>query len=332
MTTANDPRALVRNARALVNARKANTEHPHRVGIERAQRGDFAGAVQALEQAIGGAADAPWSYLGLGDALVALGRLDDARDAYLRTIEHTPPTALALRESAGNGLVNVGDLESATATFQAILSAEPDRSSTRIALARILGRLGAGAQAEAATLLADLDEVEDPTVVADAVNSGNRHPGLFRLLAKSFAERREHERSIDMCFLALAHDPTDRRSLLLLADGIVAHAAFIESYLEPEPDASHPFARLAQRAFALIDRAADGSSGDVDLAMARARVADVLPDARKVAASSWQVLAHLSPDTPVWQRELGDRLAAIGRFDEAGRAYDRAIALGYTVF
>ena len=330
--TDNDPRALLRNARVLVNARKSNTEHPHRLGTELAHRGDFEGAVDAFQRAIEETPDAPWSHLGMGEALVQLGRLTEARTAYLQAIRFTPTTALALRNSVGAGLMKVGDLSAAADVFRDILVREPGRASTKVALARVLLQQGFDAQIQAATLLASLERVEDRTVIITALNAGARQPGVFRLMAKSFAERNEHERAINMCHLALAHDSSDRRALLLLADEVCAMARSLDNYLEPEPDRDHPFALQVRHSFDLLDPAADANPDDAELMLARARLADTLPDGQRTAATCWSAVTRVAPNTALWHREFGDRLAVIGDFDEAGQAYDRAVALGYEVF
>lgn len=331
--TDTDPKALLRNARALVNARKSKTDHPHRVATELAARGDFEGAVEAFTRAVQESPEAPWTHLGLGDALVELGRHDEARDAYSQALNHTPKSALALLDSIGAGLAKVGDFDAAERVFRSNLTAESDRPSTKVALARVLLSQGAAAQSEAGSLLATVESDDvDRSLISAALGVNPRNPGLLRLMAKSFGARHEYERAIAMLHLALTHDPDDRASVVLLGETLTAHAPGVTGYLEPEPDANHPFAPMVLQSFEIVDRAFSRNQSDLDLACARAKISDLLPGGQRVAAESWRSVTALDPDVSSWQREFGDRLAAIGEFEAAGAAYDRAIALGYEVF
>src|SRR6478672_6527598 len=129
-----DPRDLVRQARALL--RSGGDEHPHRRGVQQAERGDYTAAIASFREAITAVPDAPWSYVALADVLVETGALDEAAEALRLALERTPPNAGALQESIAVSLIRVGAIDAAISAFRSLLVREPGRSSAAVGLAR----------------------------------------------------------------------------------------------------------------------------------------------------------------------------------------------------
>jgi GTP-binding protein EngB required for normal cell division/tetratricopeptide (TPR) repeat protein len=79
------------------------------LGEVKAQRRDDEGAVAAFGRAVDLSVDASWAWLGLGDALVRLGRADPARDAYRRVLSSVRDPERRARAHAGRGRLALGE-------------------------------------------------------------------------------------------------------------------------------------------------------------------------------------------------------------------------------
>lgn len=312
-----DPRALLREARALIDARKSKTEHPHRTGKEMASRGDFEGAASAFRRAIATNPDAPWSHVALGDALLEMQLRGEALTAYREALTYTPSSALALRESIGTGLLRSGDDTGAIAVLREVLAQGSDRSTTKVALARALLAQATAQQKEAALLLSSSEDADlDDELVSAALAVAPRTSSLLRRLAISLSARGDHDGAFALAQLGLAHDPGDLDLTLTLAD--IALARFDDS-------------ASAAQVFALVDEAFADRPTDLTLATRRAALADRIGD-QSFAVKAWQDLAELQSDDALVHLEYGNRLALAGRFEDAGVAFDRSIELGYEAF
>ena len=321
-----DPRALLREARALVEARKNHTEHPHRTGVELAARGNFDAAAASFRRAIASNPDAPWSHVALGDALLELQRHDEALAAYREAVTRTPGSALALRESIGTGLGRSGDAGAAIDVLREVLAQAPDRSTTKVALARALLTKAAADQSEAASLLTNSDggDVDDELVRA-ALAVAPHTAGLYRRLALSLAARGDHLGALTVAQIGLAHDPEDTGLVITLADVAIANVS------GPAQAQLVGSTESIRRVFELVEAAFARQPDNVSLAERRALLADHLGD-DSASAHAWGDLVELSTDDPMHLVEFGNRLAQAGRFEDAGAAFDRSIVLGYEKF
>jgi predicted Zn-dependent protease len=315
-----DPRDLVRQARALL--RSGGDDHPHRRGVQQAERGEYSAAIASFREAIAAVPDAPWSYVALADVLVETGSLDEAADALSRALERTPANASALRESIAVGLIRTGALDAAVDAFRALLAQEPDRSAAAVGLARALFAQADALRLEAAQLLIETPDLGDSEQLLEAaIEAAPRLPGLYRRLAESLAARGDHTRAITVIQVGLIHDPDDADALALLAE-LLATDAGSDELLSAE---------RAESLLQLVERAVSLRPDDRDVLVRRAQLLTRFAAPLR-AAEAWKAVITVEPEVAVWHRELGDRLAEAGDFEAAGVAYDRAVALGYQVY
>ena len=317
---ANDPSALLRNARAVI--RKGAQDHPHRRGMEQAAQGSYEAAIASFREAIASTPDAPWSYLALAQVLVETGEPAEAADTFRRALERTPAPAVALQESIAAGLGGLGDLDAAIAAYRAVLVEEPGRSTATVGLARALLGRAEQMQGEAARLLVDAHELDlDPRLIEAAIDAAPRVPGLYPRLARSLAARGDRTRAITVIQVGLAHDPEDPDALALLAEILADDDGAGETLPDDE----------RERLIDLLEQAGDANPDDGALLVQKARLIGS-QGAPARAVEAWRAVVAREPDVAEWHRELGDQLARAGDFEGAGAAYDRAVALGYHVY
>ncbi len=307
-------RQLLRDARSVMRARREGGEHPHQRGMTLLAAGRADDAVTAFLAAIELMPDAPWSRLGLGDARWLQGDAAGATAAYRDALARTPTGAGALLGTLGAAFERVGDLETAVTAYRRALDADPAQRAHRVGLARSLAELARRHLDEAAAVLGAADLSADELAVTEAVlELAPRAPGLLRRHALALAESGSSDRAIGLLHLALAHDPDDVAAVAAVARLLPASA-------------SSPVTRRV-----LVDLADDlvaRGRATLDVLVARARLLDEDGGAPESVAA-WEAVVDAAPDDARWHKELGDRLAACGRLEEAGTAYDRAIARGF---
>lgn len=316
-----DAHSLIGNASALRQSKGPISAHQQ--GIAEFARGDHQAAIASFRAAIEELPGAPWSYLALGEALAESGVSTEAADAYRSALERMPPNAVALRESAAKGLTRAGDVETAIAVFRGILADEPTRATSALGLARALLARADELAEEAAQLVIDAEDLGSDQELVDAVIEAvpPRRAVLYRRLASSLALRGDRIRALTAIQLAFAHDPDDPCTLSVFTE-FLAGDEFPGGQLSTEQ--REWVLDLAERAVL-----ADPDNGQSLLHRARLRSRHG-PAAEAVEA--WRAVVEHEPQNALWHRELGDLLAAAGRFDEAGVEYERAVALGYDVY
>jgi tetratricopeptide (TPR) repeat protein len=314
-----DPKSLVRNARAVL---RSGGNDPHRRGMAHAARGNYREAMDAFRDAIAAVPDAPWSYMALAELLVETGDLVEANAEYQRALERTPTGAVAQRESIGRGFIRTGNLDEAIAVFRGVVAEDADRGSATAGLVRALLARSDELKVEAARLLVQTDDLSaDEQLLDAAIDAGPQVPGLYRRLAEALARRDDWLRAITVIQIELARHPDDPEALAVLAELLARD--------EADGDALSDTAR--EGVMALIDRAITARPDDVVLLQRRAHLVMKYGTPMQ-AVDAWRAVVENDPDVALWHRELGDRLAAVGDFEAAGAAYDRAVALGYEVY
>lgn len=143
--------ALVALALALSGAAPFLRDEPHvRAGNEKLAAGDAAGALAEYDAAERAAGPRPEIDYDRGNALAALGRHAEARDAYRRALDRGAG-ALSSRalQNTGNALAALGDRDGAIGAFTEALRRDPRNDDARFDLEVLLRQRAAGApQAE----------------------------------------------------------------------------------------------------------------------------------------------------------------------------------------
>ncbi len=111
------------------------------LGLVRNAQGDLEAAAADYQRALAGRPDAAAILIRLGDALVELDRIDDARQAYERALEIDPENAAAVY-----GLAKVtgfrGDYAGAIANFHRVLELQPEASVIHYLLSQAYRQAG----------------------------------------------------------------------------------------------------------------------------------------------------------------------------------------------
>jgi protein O-GlcNAc transferase len=126
-----------------------NADALHMLGVIALQTGGHDEAVELIRQAIGHNAGVPAFHNNLGNALKALGRLEEGEAAYRRALELKPDHAEA-HYNLGIVLHARGALAEAVASFQRALGSRAGHPQTHFALANALREQGSLEEALAA--------------------------------------------------------------------------------------------------------------------------------------------------------------------------------------
>ena len=118
----------------------------HMLGVIAHRRGDYAGAASFIGRAIVLAPDSAMFQHNLGEALAALGRLDEAAGRYKRALALEPNYASA-RNGLGATLVKRGQVGDASRQLQTALALEPELVGPHINLGILLEACGAPGKA-----------------------------------------------------------------------------------------------------------------------------------------------------------------------------------------
>jgi tetratricopeptide (TPR) repeat protein len=323
----------------------------HYLGVLAQQRGDLAGSVALIEQALArrpsatawsNLANALWlqgdharaeracrealalergcapAWQNLGNALKSQSRLDEAAAAYQRSLDLRPdhPDVLS---NLGTVLTTLGRADEARAVLDAALRLRPDFAAAHFNLGNLLLTQGAfdAAAASYGRLLALSPE----------------HVDGRRALAVALRQAGRPEEALEAYQAAIAQSPDDpafrgaHAELLLELDRLAEAAHELDMALARLPDAPDLHRILARAlrlsgdgdgAVAAVRRAialgASGGDAQIDLGAALRTAGDA---AGAIAAYARAI--QLSPDLAVAYANLGGLLHEEGRSDEAAR-------------
>jgi len=167
-------------------------------------------AIERAEAALRQAPGRAFAYAVKGDALARLGRTDEAVAAYREAIRRSPNFAW-FRVRLGRFLAETQRLDDAVAVFRELVARKPDHLGAHLALAQILGRSGAAAEAAyhggvAATLAGDFEEAvsqygqaltADPEMLPALLDMATIHIERGDLVAAEQTARRAAELAPD---------------------------------------------------------------------------------------------------------------------------------------
>ncbi|HJV88519.1 MAG TPA: tetratricopeptide repeat protein [Noviherbaspirillum sp.] len=102
-----------------------NGDALHYLGLIAHERGDCSAAVELIESAIAASPEDPFAYCNLGNALLALGRLEEALCRYARAIE-LKPDFVAAQYNCGSALLDLKRHAQALESFDRALRITPD--------------------------------------------------------------------------------------------------------------------------------------------------------------------------------------------------------------
>lgn len=342
-----DGKSMVADARALLRARAATgrSDDPYVVGAELLKSGDSIAAAASFVRACELMPSAPWPFVGLGDARREQRDRLGAVAAYSEALRRTPVGAISLRLTLAASFAQVHALDEAESLYRTMVTANSrdandERATTStqtasaigipadarreatIGLARVLAHRGHRYAEEAAGLLDTLELIAaDAPVVELVLSVAPRHPGLFRRYGQAFARQGANSQAIEMLRRAIDQDADDHEAALLLGDLVLEEPS--DSLRVDLVDELLP---LLERAL-VAGRVTPGSN-EVDHLLRLARLSDAHRPSI-AGLDAWQRVVDAEPGLGLWQKELGDRLAELGRFEEAGLAYDQAVGLGY---
>lgn len=118
--------------------------------------GNHQDAERLLNQCIAVNASNPLYYCSLGDSLVGLGKLQNAREAYEQAVQGDAGRAAAYYNRLGNSLMNAGNFSEAATAFQTAINHEPLRTYY-ISLSSAYQKMGLTERAE--TLRREADKI-----------------------------------------------------------------------------------------------------------------------------------------------------------------------------
>lgn len=133
--------ALAQRAAPSVERQQVEAEQLFVRGMTRAYIGDYDGAVELYERALGLAPDDPAVLAALAEAHEARGDLTTALFFASRAVERAPNEPSGYRLLAGLQLAS-GDTNAALATYERLVAAQPDDVGALTALARIQQQSG----------------------------------------------------------------------------------------------------------------------------------------------------------------------------------------------
>jgi protein O-GlcNAc transferase len=264
----------------------------HLLGVIATQAGQPALAVDRITQAIALQPDNPAFHVNLGEALRALGRLDDAVASYGEALARQPDLAEA-HGNLGIALQALGRLDAARASFEQALALRPDYAEAAGNLGHLLLRLGEPDAALARYDRALASRPDDPPLLV----------GRGAALA---ALRRDVEAAAGF-----------ERALALRPELAAAHGALAD--LRQRQGA-------LEAALAHYDQALAFTPRDAILHTNRG-VALAAQGKHAPAVAAFRRALQLAPDHADAHNNLGNALQLIGGYEEAVGHYERVLAL-----
>jgi tetratricopeptide (TPR) repeat protein len=262
----------------------------------------------------------------LGNALRALGRLDDAAASYRRALAINPDYAEA-HNNLGNLLRDLGQFDAAVTSCGRALKIKPDFAAAHCNLGAAQRGLG---QLEDAVASYRRAIAYKPDFAEAYSNLGNALRNLGQLGDAAASYRSAIAYRPD---LAEAHSSLGN-ILLDLGQLDDAEASFRRG-LELKPDSAEAYCDLgnALRALGKRDEAAASYHRALELnsgyAQAHNNLGNALRDLGRLdeAAVSYREALRLEPDMAEAHNNLGNALRDLGRLDEAAASYREALRL-----
>lgn len=316
--------------RQILNDDPNHADANHLMGVAACQRGNAEEGAQFIAKAITASpGDEPANALyqnNLGNALIALDRVDDAGAAYAAALAINPDMADA-HYNTGNIHMRRGDFENAKKCYERALKISPDYSEARSNLGNALKDLG---RPEDAVECYQTVLEAHPGLAEVHFNLGNALKDLGRL--NDAAESYRKAIGINPEY-AEAHSNlgTALAELGQLDDAVIAH----NKALALRPDFAEALTNLgaAYDKLGRLNEAAEAYEKAIavkpDLAAAHSNYGNVLKEMGRMedaAASYEQALAH-RPQYPEALTNLGSVLNQMGKKQDAEKQYRAAIAI-----
>ena len=313
---------------AILGDDAGNPDALHLLGVVRQQRGDFAGSVELISQALAIKADATFAS-NLGNAHLGLGQFEAAARACRLALSLNATIGMA-HANLGVALRGLGQLEDAAAALRVAIAIEPQRAEAQASLGVVLLELGR--QTQSVAVLRGLIATHPDYAIAH-FNLANAlaQPETAAALAEALAHY-DRSLALDPAYAdAHANRAGVLRRLGRLDEAEQAYAAALA--LNPRSALSQynhglllgergrPAEALAayDRAIALAPMLAAAHSH-------RGNVLSALDRDEEAMAAHGQALS-LAPDDAGLQHNLGLTLAHQARFAEAAATQRRSIAL-----
>lgn len=308
--------SLLRQMREIVRAKKESDSaptHPHQRGVESLQTGDFAGAIEFLNEAIRQNPDFSFSHHFLGEALFHLGEGASAETAVRRAIELNPHYAASFA-LLGDLRMQNEDWTTAIEFYRQSLALAPDNAPALRGLAVCLMRQADTNSDEARSLLKKAYELQpnETKTLALLLEIAPLDVELCRAVAENAHAARDYPQAIYFYRLAARQSSTNVLLWLKLA-----------SCLQMNGD--------IEQASEILRQVADLECEDAEAWHLRGEILTAQNRSTDALAAYRRAVA-LCPTNARWHKTIGDLYARQNQIDEARRSYERALALGYQIY
>lgn len=263
-----------------------------------------------LQAAIALRPDDPYARIQQGDALIRLGRLEDALEAYATARRLLPGDAHTLRRIATVSL-QLGRVEDAKAAAEQGIALVPSASEFRTVLGQALLRLGQTAQGNAELDLAESlpkDTIPRRDPVVDRVMAGGRSSTLMYRSGVALVNQRRFAEAVP---------------LFLICEEVHPHSARVHTYLGICALALNQPAEARRRLQRAIEIHAE--EHEALLGLARLEASEGRADAALALADR---AASVRPEDPRAWAVRGLALGMLRRPAEAVIAFERAAERG----
>ncbi len=187
------------------------------LGLVRQSQGDLAAAAEDYERALAQRPDSPPILIRLGNVLVELDRVDEARQRFARVLELDPENA-----AAPYGLAKVtgfaGDYQGAVDYFLRVLELQPEASVIHYLLGQAYRQLGDMDKAREHLALRGQEEVSFPDPLAEQI--ARLAKGTAFEIVLSLAKSADEYPNADFLGFALSHFGDVRGSIEQLQQGL----------------------------------------------------------------------------------------------------------------
>ena len=170
----------------------------------RIDAGDFAGARDALEQAIAANPEDAEAHFMLGLTYFNLQAYDDARTAFARSMELEPGRSAAVHHNLGVLAYQTGDMETAVKEFETALEADPNDPDSHYQLGAAYLQIASSTQD--VSLWAKAEEEFEKVLALDPAK-----PEALVGLGTLYAGQQKFEEAIGLLEQAVEENPHDAR-------------------------------------------------------------------------------------------------------------------------